>query len=147
MAFVHRFRDWSVVIAAKPLSVDGSCGNSPAPANADALARIVADSGHEVTEPVPVRIAGLDGLQIDVAVSGQQVTFLCTFEGPLRGVQSGGSRMRFVMVDLPGSAGVLTIAVMTSPDEFEDAIAETASIINSVEFHRVELIPVSGEDR
>jgi hypothetical protein len=55
--------------------------------------------------------------------------------------------MRYVMVDLPGSAGVLTIAVMTSPDEFEDAIAETASIINSVEFHRVELIPVSGEDR
>lgn len=39
------------------------------------------------------------------------------------------------MVDHPGpSAGVITLAVMTRPDEFEDAIAELAAIIDSIEF-------------
>ena len=140
MAFVHRFGSSSIVIAAEPLAVGGACGTVPAPANAEELARFIsADSRHEVTEPVPVRIAGIDGLQIDVAVSGPQHNqSLCGFEesGTLTSVQSGGTRMRLFLVDHPGpSTEVITFAVMTTADEFEDAIAEFAAIIDSVEFH------------
>lgn len=140
MAFLHRFSSSAFVVAAEPLSVWPSCDSRPAPATAEALASIIAESGHDVTEPVPVSIAGIDGLLIDVAVSGrEQDMYLCTFEesGTLSLVQkAGGSRMRLFMVDHPGElVGVVTFAVMTVPGELEDATAEAAPIVDSVEFH------------
>lgn len=138
VAFRHRLGTSAMVIAAEPLSVWPSCENAPTPADAEALARsIIADSGYEVSEATPVRIAGIDGLQIDVAVPdhGQ---YLCSFgdSETLRGVQSGGTRMRLFLVDHPGeSAGVLTFAVLTNADELEGAIAEATPTIDSVELH------------
>ncbi len=141
VALVHRFGGSSIVIATEPLAVGGgACGTIPAPTNAEELARLIfAYSGYEVTEPLPVRIAGVDGFQIDVAVSDPQYNqYLCTFEetGTLTAVQSGGTRIRLLMVDHPGpSADVITVANMTTQDEFDDAIAELAPIVDSVEFH------------
>jgi hypothetical protein len=142
-SFRHRFltgagsQGSAIVIAAEPLSVGAACINRPAPADAKALARnIVSGSGHEVSDPVPVRIAGIDGLQVDVAVADGAVEFLCTFEESrtLGGIQSGGNRMRLYLLDRPGdSRGVVTIAVMSHPDEFHDTIAEVAPILNSVD--------------
>ena len=58
------------MIAADPRPVETACDNGPAPTDAEALARrIIADSGFETTEPVPARIVGIDGLQMDVAMS------------------------------------------------------------------------------
>ena len=44
---------------------------------------------------------------------------------------------RLFFADLPGEpAGVLTIAVMTGPEESEETIGETAPIIDSVQIDR-----------
>ena len=85
---------------------------------------------------MPVSIAGLDGLQIDVAVQDRDIEFLCPFEESrtATSVQSGGTRMRLLLLDHPGaSAGVITFALMTSPEDLEDAVAETEPFIESLE--------------
>jgi len=135
-AFRHQFLDSAIVIAPEPLSI-GGCDNREAPTDARTLAQsIVANTGYEVSEPVPVRIAGLDGLQLDATLvqPGVDVGFLCSFgTETLRGIQSGGDQMRLYILDRPGeSPGVVTIAVMTNPEEFEDTIAEAAPIIDSI---------------
>ena len=63
-------RDDHLVIATDPLPAVTDCGSASAPADAEALARrIIADPNAETTGTVPVRIAGLDGLQMDVDVN------------------------------------------------------------------------------
>ncbi len=118
-------------IAARPLRVGAACETPPYPTDAEALARsIIADSGFETTEPVPVRIAGLDGLQMDVAMS--EYGYLC---GSDLKFQAGG-RIRLYMVDYPGeSAHVLTVAVLADPKNWEDAIDDIAPILDSIQFH------------
>ena len=134
-AFRHQFLDAAIVIAPEPLSV-GGCENHEAPTDARTLAQsIVANPGYSVSEPVPVRIAGLDGLQLDVTLiqPGIDVGFLCSFgTDTLGGIQSGGDKMRLYLLERPG-AGVVTVAVMTSPDQFEETIAEATPILDSIE--------------
>lgn len=134
-AFRHRFSRAAIVIAAEPLGVGTVCTNRPAPTDAEALAGTIDEgSGVEAAGPAPVRIGGADGLQIDVV--SEAVPNLCAFGASeaLRGVQSEGSRMRLLLVNRPGeSAGVLTLALLTTPDAFDDATAEIAPIVASIE--------------
>jgi hypothetical protein len=137
--FVHHYLTSAIVLAGEPLGVGAACAGHPTPTDPEAWARALeADSGHAVSDPVPVRVGGVEGLQVDVDVSAdKRIEWLCSFKtGPLP-VRSGGTKMRLLLADLPGdSAGMLTIALMTGPGEFEDTIAETAPIIDSVEIRR-----------
>jgi hypothetical protein len=123
------------VIATEPLSVGTACENGPAPTDAEALARtIMADPDIEAAEPVPVRIAGIDGLQIDVAKS--DYNWLCAWTPDALTAFQGGGQIRLYIVDYPGeSAKVLTFAFVAGPDEWEDAIDDIVPILDSIQFH------------
>jgi hypothetical protein len=121
------------VVAAEPLAVGAACENAPAPTDAQSVAQsIVADPLNQVTETVPVRIAGLDGLQIDVAK--RDGGWLCAWSPDgLNGYQGGPERVRIYVVDFPGeSADILTLAFVAREDEWDDAIDDIGPIVESI---------------
>ncbi len=125
-----------VVIAADPLPVETGCENGPAPADAEALARsIMANPEFETTDTAPVRIAGIDGLQIDGVVTAQWDTnwSLCY---PMWITNAPLFRIRLYLTDHPGeSAQVLTIAVIAQETDFDRLLEEATPIVESLEFH------------
>lgn len=128
-------RDDHVVIATDllgPLNCD-------VPADAEELAnRIMVDPDVETTGMVPVRIAGLDGLQIDVDVDLSPEAVTASNCGWLFGPdQSHRWRMRLYLIDiLDGSAPVLAIAVIAAPEtDFERVLEEAMPIVRSIEIH------------
>jgi hypothetical protein len=133
-------RDDHVVIATDPLPVGTGC--DPAPADAEALARrIMADPNIDTTETVPVRIAGLEGLQMDVDVNVNAVfraeeDYSCSWIWAPD--QADRWRMRLYLVDLPEgiSMQTLAIAVIAAPDtDFERVLEEASPIVESLEIH------------
>ena len=121
-------RDEHVVIATDPLPVGTGCENSSAPADAEALARsIMADPTLNATATVPVRIAGIDGLQIDVdAAVAECWTMWAPDQRP--------GRIRLYLIDYPGeSAQVLAIAVIAPEEAFERVLEEATPIVESLE--------------
>jgi hypothetical protein len=129
-------RDDHVVIATDPLPVGTGCENTSAPADAAALARqIMADPNFETTGTVPVRIAGIEGLQMDVdALVDDWNSYCWAMWVP---DQANRWRMRLYLIDYPGdSAEVLTIAVIAAPEtDFERVLEETTPIVESLEIH------------
>lgn len=120
--------------------------------DAAALARsIEADPDFGTTGAVPVSIAGIDGLQMDVMFNEQDLCYslwspsrLGSGTGPVE-VLTGdlGWRMRLYLVDYPEPAWpsdsnwrpqVLTIAVIAPQTDFERALEQAASIVESLEF-------------
>jgi hypothetical protein len=129
-------RDDHVVIGTDPLPVGTGCENTSTPADAEALAgQIMADPNFETTGTVPVRIAGIDGLQMDVdALVGDWNSYCWAMWVP---DQANEWRMRLYLIDYPGdSAEVLTIAVIAAPEtDFERVLEETTPIVESLEIH------------
>jgi hypothetical protein len=133
--------DWSrnkhVVFAADPVPDGMGCDIGPAAAGAEALARsIMADPNLETTEPVPVRIGGVEGLQMDVAVPANQ-EFCYPMWGPEGyGVVIPEWRLRLYLIDYPGgSVQVLTIAVIAPWTGLEGMVEAATPILESIEFH------------
>jgi hypothetical protein len=95
----------------------------------------------DTTGTVPVRIAGLDGLQMDVDVNMNAV--LRDEEDPFCSWiwapdQADRWRMRLYLVDLPEgmSMQTLAIAVIAAPDtDFERVLEEASPIVESLEIH------------
>ena len=118
-------------------------GQNVRPANAEAVARsILALPGIEVTEPVPVRVAGTDGLQMDLTSSGQSD---CLAGGwtHLLPEEYEEWRMRLYLVDNPAfvespdsarGPRVLAISVTSSPDDFDDVLERATPILASIAF-------------
>ncbi len=135
-------RNENVVIAADPLTTGAGCEMGPAAADAETLARsIAADPDFETIGTTPVRIAGVDGLQIDLDVVATGGT-VCAWDQWVLEVQGipnagyGEFRMRLYLIDYPGeSAQVLAIAIIASDDVFERVLEEAQPIIDSIEFH------------
>ena len=125
-----------VVIAADPLPVEADCESGPAAADAEALSRsIMADPAFETIGTVPVRIAGVDGLQIDGVVTAQWDANWSRCH-PIWTTDAQVFRMRLYLIDYPGeSAQVLTIAVIAPETEFEGALEEATPIVESLEIH------------
>jgi hypothetical protein len=132
-----------------PVAYDAWCaanGGSPllsAPASAAEIARhIMADPDFETTAPVTTTIGGLDAVSIDVALApGGEACIVGRIEisrwiHELVGEQSE-SRLRLYLVDLPEGLSVDTLAITVLAPEarFEEVIAKTAPIIESIEFH------------
>lgn len=132
-----------------PVAYDAWCadnGGSPlltVPADAAAIAQqVIADPDFETTAPVAARVGGLDAVSIDVALApGGEACIVGRIEisrwiHELVGEQSE-SRLRLYLVDLPEGMSVdtLAITVLAPEGRFEEVIAETAPIIESIEFH------------
>ncbi len=133
--------DWGrnehVVFAADPVPDGMGCEIGPAAADAEALARsIKADSNLETTEPVPVRIAGVDGLQMDVAVPANREFCYPRWAPEGYGVVIPEWRLRLYLIDYPGeSAQVLTIAVIAPWTGLEGMVEAATPILESIKFH------------
>jgi hypothetical protein len=131
-----------------PVAYDAWCagnGGSPllsAPADAAAIAQqVLADPNFETTTPVRTTIGGLDAVSMDVTLApggkacGIQMIEISRWIHEL-GPQSA-SRLRLYLVDLPEGMSVKTLAitVVAPKKRFEAFVAETAPIIESIEFH------------
>jgi hypothetical protein len=126
-----------LTVLADPLPVDSDCREGPAPADAEALARSIRSNlDLEATEPVAVRIAGIEALRMDVVASTG--ASLCPNNGtPL--TEAGldlGHRMRLFLLDLPEglSARILAITINAPEPRFERAVEASAPIVDSFEF-------------
>jgi hypothetical protein len=130
-----------------PVAYDAWCaakGGSPlltAPADAAGIAQqVAADPDLVTTVPVAAHIGGLEALSIDVTLApggrtcGVAITDISRWIHVLR---EPGPRLRLYLVDLPEGMSVQTLAItVVAPEErFDDVIAETAPIIESIEFH------------
>ncbi len=126
-------REEFVAIGTDPLPAGADCENASAPADAEALARsIMANPDFETTGTVPVRIAGLDGLQMDVDVNHNPYPCWRWF-GP---DQLAQWRTRLYLLDYPGdSAQILIIAVIAPATDLERVIEEATPIVESLEIH------------
>jgi len=131
-----------------PVAYDSWCaanGESPllsAPAGATAIAQqVIADPNFETTAPVAARVGGLEAVSIDVALApGGEACRVQTIEISrwIHHLQTQpGTRLRLYLVDLPEGMSVETLAitVVALEERFEAFIAETAPIIESIEFH------------
>ncbi len=104
-----------VAIGTDPQPAGLDCENPLAPSDAEELAQsIMANPDFETTGTVPVRIAGLDGLQMDVDVNNNSCWGYMGF-GPDQLTQW---RTRLYLLDYPGeSAQILAIAVIARPSD------------------------------
>ena len=131
-----------------PVAYDAWCaanGGSPllsAPADAAAIAQqVIADPNFETTAPVAARIGGIEAVSIDVALApGGRACGVGMIDISRWIHRSGGNpgwRLRLYLVDLPEGMSVQTLAItVVAPEErFDEVIAETAPIIDSIEFH------------
>ncbi len=127
-------REEFVAIGTDPPPAAGDCENPLAPADAEALARsIMANPDFETNGTVPVRIAGLDGLQMDVGINRN--VHSCWFRG-FGPDQLAQWRTRLYMLDYPGdSAQILIIAVIAPAIDLERVIEEATPIVESLEIN------------
>ncbi len=131
-----------------PVAYDSWCaanGGSPllsAPADAAAIAQaLIASPDFETTTPVAARIGGLDAVSIDVTLApggkacGVGMILISRWIHTIG--WDPGLRLRLYLVDLPEGMPVETLAItVVAPEErFDDVIAETSPIIESIEFH------------
>ena len=103
--------------------------------------QLVADPNFETTAPVAARIGGVEALSIDVTLApGGEACGIGMIEIS-RWIHTigwdPGWRLRLYLVDLPEGMSVDTLAItVVAPEErFDEVIAETAPIIDSIEFH------------
>ncbi|HVR33051.1 MAG TPA: hypothetical protein VMS74_10140, partial [Acidimicrobiia bacterium] len=130
-----------------PVAYDAWCaanGGSPllsTPADAAAIAQqVIADPNFETTAPVATRVGGLDAVSIDVALAPGGRTCgvgMIVISRWIHELWEPSLRLRLYLVDLPERMSVETLAitVVAPEDRFEEVIAETEPIIDSIEFH------------
>jgi hypothetical protein len=130
-----------------PVAYDAWCaanGGSPllsAPADAAAIAQQLGDDpDFETTAPVTARIGGVEAVSIDVALAPGGTPCgvgMIEISRWVHGLHEPGWRLRLYLVDLPEGMPVETLAItVVAPEErFDDVIADTAPIIESIEFH------------
>ncbi len=130
-----------------PVAYDAWCaanGGSPllsAPADAAAIAQqLIADPNFETAAPVAARIGGVEAVSIDVTLApgGKACGVgMIDISRWIHALWEPGWRLRLYLIDLPEGMSVDTLAItVVAPEErFDDVIAETAPIIESIEFH------------
>jgi hypothetical protein len=137
-------------IVADPLPVGTGCEADAAPADARAWAeRILSDPEIEATEPAPIRIAGLDALQMDVTPaagasicdSGDEPVLFNSSEHPKGGWRSQVALWhryshRVYLLDVPaGSSRILAVVVFGFDRDFHEVVEAAAPVLDSLEFH------------
>ena len=137
-----------IKVFADPLPVGTGCQADAAAVDAEALAaRILSDPDIEATEPVPVRIAGVEALQMDVAAApgasacadrGNE-PLLFTSDEPSPYTDTGlwnSHSHRLYLLDVPeGSSRILAIDIFVFDRDFERAVEVPRPVLDSFEFH------------
>ena len=130
-----------------PVAYDAWCGangGSPllsAPADAAAIAeQVIADPNFETTAPVAARVGGLDAVSMDVALApgGRPCgAGMIEISRWIHELWDPSLRLRLYLVDLPEGMSVDTLAItVVAPEaQFEEVLADSAPIIDSIEFH------------
>jgi hypothetical protein len=130
-----------------PVAYDSWCaanGGSPlltAPSDAASIAQqLIGDPNFATTAPVAARVGGVEAVSIDVALApgGRSCGIgMIEISRWIHALSEPGWRLRLYLVDLPDGMSVQTLAItVVAPEErFDDVIAETAPIIESIEFH------------
>jgi len=131
-----------------PVAYDAWCaanGGAPlltAPADAASIAQqLIADTNFETTAPVAARVGGVDAVSIDVSLAPGGEACGIGMVDISRWIHAigwePGWRLRLYLVDLPEGMSVPTLAItVVAPEErLDQVIAETAPIIDSIEFH------------
>lgn len=138
-------------VLADPLPVGTGCKVDVALANAGAMARrILSDPDIDATEPVPVRIAGIEALQMDVAPArGASICerdnepLLFWIDEPELGLINPSDitlwhrhSYRVYLLDVPeGSSRILAIVVFGFDRDFERVVEAAVPVLDSLEFH------------
>ena len=133
----------AIVLVADPRAVADGCGNAPAPADAEALARrLESDPDLQVAPPVAISLGAVDGLQMDVVLAPQASE--CPVLRPAGDSNTRraanldlSTRMRLYLVDLPeGSASrIMAIAIVAPEARFDSVLEAATPIIDSIQFH------------
>ena len=141
-------RDERLELTARPIPIATNCTQGPTPDDADALARsIQSDPGLDVTSPVPVRVGGVAGVQMDVTIAVG--ASLCDASGiaqvltPRDGngrngiALEQGSRMRLYLLDIHQRYAdwIMAVAVVAPEARFNQMIESAAPIMESIQFH------------
>ena len=136
-------------VMADPVPAGTGCEEGRAPADAEALAESIrSDPDIESSEPVSVRISGIEALQMDVAPargasicdSGNE-PLLFSGEGPSccsdRPSVSLWHRhqYRLYLLDVPGSGRILAVQIFGFDEDFERLVESAAPILDSFEFN------------
>jgi hypothetical protein len=118
---------------ADPRLAGPSCMATPAPADAEALARTIrSDPVFGATAPVAVTIGGTSALQLDAALAAG----VCGADEHPALVAGGSDRARLYLIDVPGGSGrVLALAIFADEDSFETVLEWATPIVDSIEFH------------
>jgi hypothetical protein len=97
----------------------------------------MADPAFEATEPVAVRVAGVDGLLIDAMVADSpDLCYLVWTPDHMIPAGDTGWRLRLYLIDYPGdSAEVLTIGVIAPQSDSQGVFAAATPIVESLEIH------------
>jgi hypothetical protein len=139
-------------IVADPLPVGTGCEADAAPADAQAWAeRILSDPDIEATEPTPIRIAGVEALQMDVAPAagasicdsgGEPVLFTSIQpDGQVAGWRGQVGlwhrySYRVYLLDVPaGSSRILAVVVFAFDRDFDEVVEAAVPVLDSLEFH------------
>ena len=102
--------------------------------------QLIADPNFETTAPVAARIGGVEAVSIDVTLAPGGEACGIGMIDISRWIHTigwdDGSRLRLYLVDLPDGMSVETLAItVVAPEErFDEVIAETAPIIESIQF-------------
>jgi len=141
-----------IKVLADPLPVGTGCETDAAPADAQAWAeRILSDPDMEATEPTPIRIAGVEALQMDVAPaagasicdSGGEPVLFTSADDPLVGTALWRSQVglwdrysyRVYLLDVPaGSSRILAVVVFAFDRDFDEVVEAAAPVLDSFEF-------------
>jgi hypothetical protein len=137
-------------IVVDPIPIGTGCGADAEPADAEALAqRILSDPDIEAAQPVPVRISGIDAIQMDVAPApGGSICDESNEAGLFTTHASASVRhytdislwdqyqYRVYLLDVPaGSTRILAVVMYGDDRSFEDLLDAAAPVLDSFEFH------------
>ena len=104
---------FSAVMLFRPALVVGPPGGLPAATPEDAVALLRQNDGLSIIDEQPVRMAGHDGIQVDVVAAHEETQVL----GERGALLSIGPDTDLRLTFLPADGGILVIGVLRPADE------------------------------
>ena len=119
---------YAAIAFMRPTRIIGTGSGSPAATPQDAVALLEQNPGLEVSEPQPVEVAGLSGLEVDLFAPHDDTQVLGG-EQDLLGIGPGNDiRLAF----LPEEDGVLVVGLITPTGEMDAFAAEAQPVLASI---------------
>jgi hypothetical protein len=141
LAAAGEYAPYILILTDPVISPSGTCPEYDATdqtkVDAAAFAEYIATRDDLVkTDPIPVTLGGLSGLQVDLGLASG--TTGCIPGAPAGEAPSAGDRYRVIVLDRP-DAGSLMIRLSATPSDFDAFMTDAMPVVNSFEF---DLTPV-----